>query len=189
LRGGSRAHWGQDRQTRIAPGHRIGARLLNQRLSNRSAGLRNTTRSRSGTLLPMADESGAPGLCRPCSQTAFFSLEPAPAPPWPPPPFSFVSSGPPAARNRVATRRPTRLVSIMACSWNTRILPSAALLSTFCEKHRLFWRPYFARSGAYKDRERKSQSGVDPPGASAYISAQQVQSIRQEPAGRRSDAE
>jgi hypothetical protein len=164
---------------------------------NRLVGLRNTTRSRSGRLVPLADGSGAPAPCRPPSQFASFSREPALALPRPPPRFRAVSSCPPPSRRRMAMDRPAWMVSIMACSWTTRIFPFAALLSTICEKHRLFWRPYFVGAGAYKEQERRfqtalppgSQSGVDPPEASAYMSAQQVQSMRPEPAGRRSGAE
>jgi hypothetical protein len=163
--------------------------------SNRLTGLRNTTRSRSGRLVPMP-EGWAPVPCWPRSPFVFFSREPASAPPWPSSRFGAVSSCPLPSRSRMAMDRPAWVVSVMARSWTTRIFPSAILLSTICGKHRLFWRPYFVGAGTHKDQKRRfqtalppcSQSGVDRPEASAYISAQQVQSIRQEPAGRRSGA-
>jgi len=92
-------------------------------LLNRLMGLGNTTRSRSGRLLPMADGAGAPAPCRPRSQFAFFSGEPASALPWPPPRLCALSSCPPLPRSRMAMNRPAWVVSIMACSWNYPYLP------------------------------------------------------------------
>jgi hypothetical protein len=55
----------------------------------------------------------------------------------------------------MAMERPAWVVSIMACSWTTRIVPFAVLLSIICEKHLLFWRPYFVVAGAWKDHDQE----------------------------------